>query len=221
MFTKSDTSMKTCKKCGALFKRGGRCLSCFARYMRDYRKKDHVKQSEIRRNYYLANKDKLIENNKKWRAANPEKVKESLAKWRAENKDYFIKWSANNRDRERLRAATWRKNNPEKVREINARYASANKEYMQIKAHKRRAAQRKNGGSLSRGITEKLYKLQRGMCACCGEPLGDDYNIDHIIPLALGGSNSDVNVQLLKAKCNRKKSSKHPIDYMQSKGFLL
>jgi 5-methylcytosine-specific restriction endonuclease McrA len=45
--------------------------------------------------------------------------------------------------------------------------------------------------------------------------------MDHIIPLALGGTNTDDNIQLLRAKCNKQKGAKHPIDFMQQRGFLL
>lgn len=56
---------------------------------------------------------------------------------------------------------------------------------------------------------------------CCGLPLGDNYHIDHIMPLALGGSNTDDNIQLLRQRCNNQKCAKHPVDFMQSRGFLL
>jgi 5-methylcytosine-specific restriction endonuclease McrA len=52
-------------------------------------------------------------------------------------------------------------------------------------------------------------------------PLGDNYHIDHIMPLALGGSNTDDNIQLLRQRCNNQKCAKHPVDFMQSRGFLL
>lgn len=74
---------------------------------------------------------------------------------------------------------------------------------------------------MSSGLAIRLYKLQRGKCACCGLPLGDDYHLDHIMPLALGGTNTDDNIQLLRAKCNMQKSAKHPVDFMQQRGFLL
>lgn len=49
----------------------------------------------------------------------------------------------------------------------------------------------------------------------------DGYHVDHIQPLALGGSNDKTNLQLLCPTCNTKKSAKHPIDFMQSRGLLL
>lgn len=87
--------------------------------------------------------------------------------------------------------------------------------------HKRRAQALASGGVLSVGLSAKLFKLQKGMCPCCKQPLGDDYHMDHKMPLALGGSNTDNNMQLLRKKCNQQKNAKHPVDFMQSRGFLL
>jgi len=83
------------------------------------------------------------------------------------------------------------------------------------------AKKRANGGYLSIGIIKKLFALQKGKCACCGIPLGDDYHLDHIMPISLGGKNNDWNVQLLRKLCNLQKQNKHPVEFMQSRGFLL
>ena len=42
-----------------------------------------------------------------------------------------------------------------------------------------------------------------------------------IKPLARGGTNQRTNLQLLCPPCNLSKSAKDPIDFMQSRGFLL
>ncbi len=36
-----------------------------------------------------------------------------------------------------------------------------------------------------------------------------------------GGANIDGNIQLLTGLCNRQKHTKHPVDFMQERGFLL
>ena len=87
--------------------------------------------------------------------------------------------------------------------------------------HNRRARVRETGGKLSSDLADKLFKLQKGKCPCCAQPLGDDYHLDHKMPIALGGSNTDGNMQLLRAVCNLQKAKKHPIDFMQIRGFLL
>jgi len=90
-----------------------------------------------------------------------------------------------------------------------------------LSEQKRRARARMAGGILSRDILTRLYRLQRGKCACCGLPLGSRYELDHISPLAKGGQHSDNNMQLLRKRCNQEKSAKHPVDFMRSRGFLL
>lgn len=71
-------------------------------------------------------------------------------------------------------------------------------------------------------IQDKLLVLQRGRCACCRCDLRNEkYHLDHHMPLALGGAHDDRNMQLLCKTCNLSKHSKHPVDFMQSRGFLL
>ena len=79
-----------------------------------------------------------------------------------------------------------------------------------------------SGGRLSKGLAAKLFAMQRGRCACgCKQPLGDDYHLDHRMPLVLGGANTDDNMQLLRKICNLQKHAKHPIDFMRQRGFLI
>ena len=142
-----------------------------------------------------ANRDKLNAKSAAWKAANPEKVKASKAGYQLAN-----------REKVNAQINAWRKANPEAMRIICQNY---------------RSRKRANGGTLSKGLAENLFKLQKGKCPCCHQPLGNDYHLDHIVPMALGGSNTDDNIQLLRATCNHQKHAKHPIDFMQQRGFLL
>lgn len=157
-----------------------------------------------------ANPDKLKANQARYRDRNGEKERARHTKYQSENRGkilaYQKEWRAKNRVAIKLADATWRKLNPEKNR---------------IKAHNRRARIRDNGGKLSPNLAAKLYRLQRGKCACCGLPLGDDYHLDHIMPVVLGGENVDANIQLLRDVCNLQKHAKHPVEFMRSRGFLL
>jgi len=161
------------------------------------------------------------------------------------------KWIENNREKHNKKCAAWAKNHPEKGRARSAIHRQKNRASILQKDKEKRAkdpakyvkkalayakkypdkvnarnaarrAKRKNqSGIVSKNIVEKLKKLQQNKCPCCHELLGDKYHIDHIVPLALGGMHQDSNLQLLRANCNQQKSFKHPIDFMQSKGFLL
>lgn len=116
----------------------------------------------------------------------------------------------------------YRQANPEKNIASCAKWRAANKMARRILDNNRNARKREVGGKLSQGLAERLFKLQRGKCACgCMQPLGENYQLDHRMPVALGGANEDWNIQLLRATCNQQKHAKHPIDFMQSRGFLV
>ncbi len=50
-----------------------------------------------------------------------------------------------------------------------------------------------------------------GRCGYCGKSLvGQDFEIEHIIPVSKGGRNSNDNLAVVCPNCNRAKSEKHP-----------
>ncbi len=218
--------MKTCAKCGgAEFYTGGRCKLCAKNYA--------AKR-------YAENTEKYLGMTKKWQQENPEKAKaasiksrinnaESLrasgARSRAKVKDktkiYNAQYYAANRAYYLEYAKQWVIDNPGVKEKKRREWGALNPDVCRIHSANRRAVLAQVGGKLSRGLKAKLYALQKGKCPCCKQPLGDDYHLDHIKPLALGGSNTDDNMQLLRAACNLQKHAKHPVDFMQSRGFLL
>src|SRR5665213_3235115 len=70
---------------------------------------------------------------------------------------------------------------------------------------------------------EVLAERQNHLCAhpWCGKSIRRKRHADHIVPLALGGSNNIANIQLLCPPCNHKKSDKHPVEWAQQNGMLL
>lgn len=159
--------------------------------------------------------------NAKYRAANREELKEKKAAYRKANLDKIkardAAYYTANREAIKSNVAAYRADNPDKRIE----WCAANLDAFRSYNHNRRARIRASVGKLSPDITERLLTLQRGKCACCGKPLGDDYHLDHIMPLALGGTNTDNNMQLLRSTCNQQKHAKHPVDFMRQRGFLI
>lgn len=162
---------------------------------------------------------------RRWMESNPEKAKVYSATYRSSNSDIAqartAAWRAANPGKGRATDAAWRAANPEKKRLSRASWRANHPEAARIHHQNRRARKKAAPGKLSKGLSAKLFKLQKGKCPCCKQPLGDDCHLDHIIPLALGGTNTDDNMQLLRAKCNLQKHAKHPVDFMRQRGFLL
>ena len=174
-----------------------------------------------RRAAYQRNREKEIAWARAYREANPEKVKAIQDAHNRNRKPYLAAYYVANRERLAVLHAAWKAANRERVAAVQAEYLQSNLDRHRVNQQNRRARKKANGGRLSPDIVQRLFTLQRGRCACCREPLGADYDLDHIVPLALGGANSDENVQLLRASCNRSKGARHPVDYMQAKGLLL
>lgn len=189
-----NKKIKTCKK-GLHPHATGKCRECVKAYNAAYHANNIDALNSNKKLKYEANREREISRSASYRSKNPKKSALACAAWRAVNPD-----------KSKLSYLTWKKANPDAVRTYN---------------QNRRARKLKCGGSLSKGLSEKLFKLQKGKCACCGKPLGGDYHLDHRTPLALGGSNTDDNMQLLTRICNLQKNAKDPIDFMRERGFLI
>lgn len=196
-----DSSMSTnlhkvCEKCGGseFYAKGG-CKPCTKAKAKIWYANNTARAKANVAAYSAANPGMDSANHKARYLENPEKYKEL--------------------------SSLYQFSNPEKVREKNRKWLSENPGAMAQYRQNRRSKKLESGGTLSRGLVKKLLILQKGKCTCCGKSLGDDYHLDHIMPLALGGANTDSNIQLLRKHCNLQKHAKHPVDFMQERGFLL
>lgn len=188
--------------------------------------------AEAKRAWYAENARKVIAKDMATLRANPKR----LHAWLSYNRIYAAarreddpqrarekctEWRLKNPDRARAYSRDWRAKNKERHLASSRAWKRAHQDMVRANWHNRRALEKKAGGKLSAGLAQKLIRLQQGKCACCGRELGDNYHLDHIVPIALGGANADDNIQLLRAECNFSKGAKHPVEYMRQKGFLL
>ncbi len=219
--------IRFCNKCQADTERNasGKCKPCVKAYNAAWRAANPEKAQAARMAWDATNHERKKASEAAWKAENKERAKATTAAWIAANRErrdaVAASWREANADIAKTATSAWRAANPDKVKADNAAWHKANPEARRIHEHNRRARMRENGGELSSDIAKRLYFSQQGKCPCCKLPLGDDYHMDHILPIALGGQNVDSNMQLLRSTCNHNKHAKHPIDFMQQRGFLL
>ena len=169
------------------------------------------------RRHYEANKEKRAAYHAalhRERSADPEymrKMAEKSAAYRAANPGVV---SAQNAKR--------RAKDPEAARQQSREWFAANPGRRAEYEQNRRARKRANGGSITPGLKSTLFAMQKQCCACCKERFAlGMLHMDHVMPLSKGGQHADANMQLLCQPCNQAKYAKHPVDFMQERGFLL
>lgn len=134
--------------------------------------------------------------NLRWRLANAEKI-------RQRKRELYLQNHAHELERARKK----RMENPEKQK---------------VYDHNRRARKSCADGTYTTKDIQFLARSQKSLCIYCRTAIAkQNWHVDHIVPLALGGSNDKTNLQLLCATCNLRKHKKHPVDFAQQMGFLL
>ena len=155
---------------------------------------------------------------------------EDTAKWRSNNQEL---WKASNRASKQRHQRKYNalqreayKADPEPFRQAWARYYERAKPYHLARAseagHARRAIEKGCGGRHTASDLRNILKAQGHRCGYCRCDLRKtEKNIDHIVPLARGGSNDRTNLQYLCAFCNKSKGAKDPIDFARERGLLV
>lgn len=136
-------------------------------------------------------------------------------KQRARNREYYAK----NRQRALERQNSYYQENKEARDAYRRKWSEANPGkdslYGRVAAAKRRA--RKKRQTHKEHYTsldvQNRFKAQRGKCWWCKSDL-TDYHVDHIIPIAKGGSDSADNICISCVTCNLSKNAKMPHDFI-------
>lgn len=192
------------------FTKCGRCISCAALVSLAYRQRnpDRVKLwfAEFRKN-------------------NRDAIKSYLAKYYVENKDRYScdrkAYYLANVDVFRRRASDRYYAEREHIRAKQNAYMKANPDIRRASSALRRARKKAMPGSFTKADIRSLLVTQRNRCCYCLVPIRSGYHVDHILPLALGGTNRKSNIQILCAPCNLRKGASHPLDFARKDGRLL
>lgn len=215
------------------------------RYHRDV---EHSRAKE--RKKLAANPEKYKTSAKIYRQTHREKTNEAskLAKRRkrlisrAADQAYAVA----NRDKKREASRLYRLNNAAAINERNRtrhkerskldpayvercraqvkKYSESHAETIRAIRRNRKARIRNACGTHTAADIDQLFKLQKGRCANpkCRKRLSvGQFHIDHIVPIARGGSNDRRNLQLMCAHCNQAKHSKDPVIWAREHGLLI
>lgn len=147
----------------------------------------------------------------RWKHEHVERSRELARRWKLQNPQASLEWFRRNRDRQRA---------------ANKRFYYKNRAAMIERANaserKRRALKKGCQGSHTISDLRAILKAQKYRCVYCYADLRKaKRHLDHIMPLARGGSDGRENLQYLCAPCNLSKGAKDPIEFARERGALL
>lgn len=161
-------------------------------------------ESIIRKETHCENPEPRRLATKKWKENNRERDAARRKKYAEENRE-IINLNA------RLRSQEYRKNNPEKIQQkyLSAKkWREANPDKVKIN-HIKRSLRSSVAGSPD--IVEWIKIVLNDPCSYCG---GKSETIDHIIPIAKGGTHDVTNLTGACAKCNSAKGDKNLLVFL-------
>jgi hypothetical protein len=173
-----------------------------------------------RKQIYWANPEKARAATRAWCLANPKKKQLTDRRWRKENRQKASagthRWCLENPERAKAIKNRWRKANAEQAAAAVRRWHKDHPEKSSEFKHRRRAREAGNGGDHTSRQWEDLRMWCGDICLGCRRT-EKELNVfglkivrDHIIPIALGGTNNIDNIQPLchgKGGCNNRKGT--------------
>lgn len=201
---------------------------------RAYQKANNAKKNA----WKAANRGRLNEAERQRRLANPEKFKAQGERYRASDKGRATKqaYYLANAEAIKARVNARRLAKPDDVRAGKRAWYAANKALVMQRVQEWNALNPEAARSRGRNYRARfkgaegfhtgddikdLFVKQRGRCVYCGTKLSTGYHVDHITPLAKGGSNWPSNLQLTCNKCNNQKRATDPVEYARRIGLLI
>ena len=145
-----------------------------------------------------------------WNRANPERKRAAAAAWNKANPErrrvLRARWNKANCKKKRASSAAWAKANREKTRVSKAKWEKANPERMRLKTARRRAVKLKAAPpDANKAFVAGFYVIASRVSKC----LGIRHDVDHIVPLSLGGSHCHRNLQVIPLTWNRRKHARY------------
>lgn len=165
---------------------------------------------EYNRAYHLKNKTKCNELSKARYYKNRERVLQRCRKYNQENKD-----------KKRIAHIAYRMKNKEAIAKRSSEWSKNNRDKKTAYKNTRRARVAMTGGMHTPQDIQSILESQKFKCASCGCCIREYYEVDHIMPLALGGSSWPSNLQCLCMRCNRAKADRHPDEWERIKAAYI
>lgn len=225
--TPIDALTKRCSQCGVAQSveqfswngkwRAGQCKACRAAYYKQWREEKRAYKRAYDKAYYDANRGTILAGRAVYREQNATVLKERDREFRRLHAEKIAADKREYRKRNRKRLAAkdrrYRQENPELLRaSARAHYERVRKTPEAQKRYRLAVARRRArilGAFVEDVAREVVFERDAGLCGICGAPVdAEDWHLDHVVPLALGGTHEYSNVQVAHPRCNMSKGAR-------------
>ena len=174
--------------------------------------KERIRKQASKR--YKANIEHIRKRDRAYRQANREKIQRQARAYYENNKArileysraYSREWRTANPEREREQRRRWRANNPDKVGKATARRAQVELE-----------------GNATPELIQAKWEASNKTCILCGNPIDPtlpsrhpmSLTIEHLTPIARGGTHNINNLDFAHFSCNASKGAKTLEEYRE------
>jgi len=146
---------------------------------------DAIRAAE--RAYQAANPESAVARRRRYQEAHPERVTESQRRYSETHHDIIL-------ERQRAWEAAHRAEGVARNNARRARLADAPGHHTSSDIHAQ-------------------SERQKQRCYWCGSKVRERYHVDHVMPLALGGSDGPENLVISCPPCNLSKGARHPMEF--------
>lgn len=197
----SQYGLKYCPGCPGIIQfqfftnlKNGLCQKCAAQGTAQWREQNPEREKANNRRIYQENSQRAKDYSNRWYRENKDRAKETKRNWREVNREKIAKahrrWYVENKNRVYESNRIWRINNPEKRRKFDSEYRA-------------RLAEAATLHVTAEQLNAK-YAYWGDCCYICGRD-GVALTLDHVKPLAAGGSNMLCNYRPSCGPCNSSK----------------
>lgn len=219
---------EACRKEGAL------------RRSRDYKARNREAILKASRAYRAQHRDECRDRNADWYKRNQEHKKAYSRQWYANNREYAkerkknfraknlgecraasIAWYYANQARAIENSRKWRARNPETAKASLIKWRANNQD--KVGKAKARRAQSELEGSATPELIQQKWDTSSHTCILCEQPIDDTLparhpksrTLEHLIPIARGGTHDIDNLDFAHYSCNASKGAKTLEEYRE------